>query len=383
MQAARYFQLIQRNARRSRTRLLATLGGCTLAALVVSICLVADDSLRAVQQRAAAQPNLIVHQRGRHCPATSVLPDTVARQIGALADVALAMPVAYLETPCQAVTDVTVVHGIDKQLFQQFRAFSIAPAALRAFLNDRTAALVGDRIAARYDWRVGQLVTMQELRGISFTVCGTYTTHGSVYDSLILVDRDFLQASLGQAGLSSFVLVRPVEHADSAALAARIDALPLPVPTQTQSEQAHMSTALAQLRDLIDLSRLVQSVVMLLLLMAMGNGVAMAMRDRTREFGVLRTLGFGRAQIAVLVLGEVVLVAGAGAALGCLVTYVLVLTGLLGTVSACGFTIAMRMSVWVWLLCVALIVSVATVSGIFPAWRAGRVDVVRTIRKDD
>jgi ABC-type lipoprotein release transport system permease subunit len=77
------------------------------------------------------------------------------------------------------------------------------------------------------------------------------------------------------------------------------------------------------------------------------------------------------------------LVAGAGAALGCLVTYVLVLTGLLGTVSACGFTIAMRMSAWVWLLCVALIVSVATVSGIFPAWRAGRVDVVRTIRKDD
>lgn len=383
MQLSSYAKLIVKNLRRSRTRLLATLGGCALAALVVSICLVADASLRAVQQRAAAQPNLIVHQRGRHCMATSELPDSAAQQIAAVPGVALAMPVFYLETPCQSATDVTVVHGVDKHLFMQFRAFSIPPQALQQFMRDRTAALVGDRIAARYGWRPGQFVTMQELRGISFTIAGIFTTHGSIYDSLILLDRVFLQDTLGKRGTSSLVIVKPADEVDAAALAARIDALPLPVPVQTQSEQAHLSTALAQLRDLIDVSRVVQAVVVLLLLIAMGNGVAMAMRDRTREFGVLRTLGFRGGHIALLVLGEILLLAVAGALLGCAITHALVRAGVLDTVSACGFTISLRMHAWVWLVCLGLIAAVAALSGAAPAWRAGHVDVVSTIRKDD
>lgn len=383
MHLAAFATLVIKNVLRSPTRLIATLGGCALAAFIVSTCLVADASLRAVQRRAGAQPNLMVHQRGRHCLATSELPDTIAQRIAALPGVALTMPVAYLETPCQSATEVTVVHGVDKHLFTHFRAFSIASDALQRFLHERTAALVGDRIAARYGWRPGQFVTLQELRGISFTIAGIFTTHGSIYDSFILLDRVFLQETLGKRGMCNLILVKPDAQADTAALAAQINALPLPVPVQTLSEQAHLSTALAQLRDVIDVSRVIQSVVVVLLLIAMGNGVAMAMRDRTREFGVLRTLGFRSGHIALLVLGEVVVLALAGALLGSLLTFLLVRTRILDTVSACGFTVSLRMTASVWLLCFATILLVAALSAAWPAWRAARLDIVNAIRKND
>ncbi|MCX7848179.1 MAG: FtsX-like permease family protein [bacterium] len=383
MQLSSYARLVVKNARRSRTRLVATLGGCALAALIMSVCMVVDTTLRGVEERAEAQPNLIVHRRGRHCLATSEVPDVVAERIAGVAGVALAMPVVYLETPCQSATDVTVVHGVDKGLFMEFRAFSVEPGALEEFRRVRTAALVGERIAARYGWRPGQFVTMQELRGISFTIAGIFTTHGSIYDSVILLGREFLQDTLDKRGTSNMVLVKPAEGVDVRALGARIDGLPLPVPVQTQTEEAHLSTALAQLGDLIEVSRVVQGAVAFLMLIAMGNGVAMAMRDRTREFGVLRTLGYRGDQIAGLVLGEILMLALAGGMVGCAITQGLVVAGVLDSVSACGFTVSLRMGVREWLMCMGVIAGVAAVSGAAPAWRAGHVDVVSTIRKGD
>ena len=52
------------------------------------------------------------------------------------------------------------------------------------------------------------------------------------------------------------------------------------------------------------------------LLLVMGNTMAMTVRERTREVGTLKALGFQRGTITALFLGEAVMVSSIGAGIG-------------------------------------------------------------------
>jgi putative ABC transport system permease protein len=52
------------------------------------------------------------------------------------------------------------------------------------------------------------------------------------------------------------------------------------------------------------------------LLLVMGNTMAMTVRERTREVGTLKAIGFKRYTIAGLFIGEAILLASVGAAIG-------------------------------------------------------------------
>ena len=58
--------LILRNLRRSKIRLIATLGGCTVAAVIVCFFLAADTSMKNMLSRAEAGNNLVVTQQDRY-----------------------------------------------------------------------------------------------------------------------------------------------------------------------------------------------------------------------------------------------------------------------------------------------------------------------------
>ena len=54
------------------------------------------------------------------------------------------------------------------------------------------------------------------------------------------------------------------------------------------------------------------------------NTMMMSVFERTREFGVLRAIGWSRLRVLALVMGESVMVSLSGAMLGCLAGYVAV-----------------------------------------------------------
>ena len=58
--------LILKNMLRSKTRLLATAGGCTIAAFVVCFFLTVDNSLTSMLDQAGTSNNLVVRQKDRH-----------------------------------------------------------------------------------------------------------------------------------------------------------------------------------------------------------------------------------------------------------------------------------------------------------------------------
>ena len=58
-----------------------------------------------------------------------------------------------------------------------------------------------------------------------------------------------------------------------------------------------------------------------IILLILANTIAMAARERTREYAVLKTLGFSSIHIVGLIAGESLLLAGLGGALGLALTF--------------------------------------------------------------
>jgi putative ABC transport system permease protein len=305
------------------------------------------------------------------------------KAIGDLPQVAEAMPVRLKMTNCMASTDVVAVHGVDKDLFTRFHDYDLDPADLAAFRADTSGALVGRRIAARYGWKPGQRVTLQELGDINFTVRGLYAAGDASRDHLILVGRRFLQEADDEQGVSHQVFVRLRPGADAEESGRAIDALAFTVPTTTQREDLHRAAALDQLQDIARVGNGVVVGVILVILLAVGNAIAMAARERVREFAVMRTLGFPRRAVAFLVLGEGALLALAGSVAGCAAVQALISARLVTAVATCGLTVELLGSPLVWAASLGAVTLAGLAGSVLPAWSSARLEITAALRQED
>ena len=293
------------------------------------------------------------------------------------------MPIKLLMTSCQSASDIIAMHGVDKNTFRKFRNYDVPQEAVEAFRADRSGALVGNMIARRYGWKVGRNVVLQELDGISFNISGVFTTDGSADDFLILAGRRFLQEAVSEQGISNRVMIRLKPGADPDAAARAIDAMPLAVKTVTQREETFMSASIDQLRDMVTISRIVIVVIIAVILIAMGNAISMTTLERTREFGILRTLGFRRGAVLSMVLSEGAVQALVGAVVGCAIVQAIISANLLKSVSTCGVTITLTSGYAVWLTGVGVICLGGLLGSAAPAWRASRLEIVNAIAHEE
>lgn len=293
------------------------------------------------------------------------------------------MPVRIMMTSCQSSTDVIALHGVDKPRLTVFRRHEIKDDERAAFEADVSGALVGEKIARRYRWKVGQGVTLPELGDVSFNVRGIVPERGSTDDFLIYVGRRFLQEADGEQGLSHYVLVKARPGIEPSEVCRAIDSLPLTVQTTSQPEEALVTTILDQLADLVRLSRGIIAIIIVVVLIAVGNAISMATRDRSREFGVLRTLGFPKRAIAAMVMGEGAVLGLIGAVMGCLLVQILVVAGLIQAVSTCALTVDFLVGLSDWLVTLAVVILAACVGSSLPAWAAARADIVTALRPQE
>jgi putative ABC transport system permease protein len=300
-----------------------------------------------------------------------------------LPQVAEVMPVKLEMTSCQAATDVITMHGVDKDKFQVFHEFKIDRAALESFRQTREGGLAGERIAKRYGWQPGQDVVLKELKGISFHLCGTFTATGVGDDTVIVVGRRFLQEAVQEEGISNQVLVKLKPGADASEVSKAIDQMPFTIHTSTRAEEIYLSESLDQLADLVSVSKVVLFVVAGVILLALGNAIAMATRERTGEFAVLRTLGFQKGMILMMVMMEGLFQALMGGLLGCLIVHVLVAGGLVKTVATCGITINLVVGAWAWGVALGAVVLAGLLGCLGPAWFSSRIEIVTALRKED
>src|SRR6202166_2853032 len=204
------------------------------------------------------------------------------------------------------------------------------PAEQRlAWQRDRQGVIVDDTLAKKYGWKLGDRIVLKGdiypvdlelyVRGV-FT---SYPDNKSVYFNAKYVEEavDFFK---GRAGTFSILAATP---GDVSRIASTIDDTfhNSPQPTKSESEKAFGLEFVAMLGNVKAFILMICSAVVFATLLVSANTMAMSIRERTREVAVLKTLGFTRQSILRLYIGEAVLVALTGGALGCLLAVGLVI----------------------------------------------------------
>jgi putative ABC transport system permease protein len=265
---------------------------------------------------------------------------------------------------------------------QTMPAMQIAPAAIQAFRGARDAMLVSDELMKRFGWKVGQRVPLTSVvwenknggRTWDYTIVGTYSAPTSlVLRNSLQTNYDYLdQSRTKNEGMTNAFLVRVTDPMKAAAVAAALDALTRNSPYETKSE-SEAQYARDSVQGIGDVGFLVDSIVgavFFTLLISVGGVMAESARERTRDIGVLKALGFSDRGVLAIALSETALVCLCAALAG------LLIAGWLFPIATrvIGFNAVQQGPVFVDGLAVAL--ALALISGLPPALRALRLPVI-------
>ncbi len=256
----------------------------------------------------------------------------------------------------------------------------------QAFMHLRTAAVASSDLAERMHWKIGEKIF---LTGDIFPVNAELTLVGIFTDpnttESLFFSQEYLRQMLGnnsarQDEVGSFQV--QVERADQVAPVARtIDEIfaNSPAPTKSESEQAFALQFVSFLGNVKLFLMAICAAVTFTVLLVSANTMAMSVRERIREVGILKTLGYTPGTILFMILGE----AGVLAVLG----------GVFGLLLAMGLTNVIRHGpsfmqamktltitpdVGSGLLVLAFFIGVA--SSFVPAYNASRTPILEALR---
>lgn len=379
-----WWRLLLASALRSRVRTLLTLLTVAVTVAIFTGLTALDRGVSTMVDRTGSDLVLTVFERYKACPPFSRLPLHYADRIASVPGVRAVMAERFLLSNCQTTTDLVAVHGIDAEQFRLFRSIEVPDEQWAAFQGERGSAMVGSRIASRYGWKPGDQVTLKELQGISFVVRGIFTAPGSSLESVILLDRTYVEQALRQVGVETMflVLVDSPAHVDPVSQA--IDAAFANAGTQTQTgpERSFIASAIDDFRALVQVAQIVGWCALALLAVAVANTVSLSIRDRLRELAVLRTCGYTTGQVICLVVGEAGFMALGASMIGVAVAGIGIAAGGL-QIGVEGYTIVPNMTVTSAVTSVLLGAALGMVAAWWPAWQAAHMPVVAALREVD
>ena len=255
----------------------------------------------------------------------------------------------------------------------------------QAFVKDRTGAIVGPGLIKRFGWKVGDRIPLQGtfLPGTwEFTLDGVYQIKDNIGDSnQFWFQWDYFQEKVPDRykSMVGWYYVKVANPDDSARVAKAIDDefSNSTYETKADTEKAFAIGWVKQFGNIKLIIMVIGAVVFFTLLLVTGNTMATAVRERISELAIFKALGFPDRVVLLLVLGESVLIACVGGAIGLGLAKLIAMAG----DPTGGFLPIFYMPAKVipWGFASALAVGAA--SAFFPAIRAKRLRVVDALRR--
>ena len=177
--------------------------------------------------------------------------------------------------------------------------------------------MLGWRAAANLGLGVGDRLVAN---GTTNTVVGIYSTGNSFGDAGAMFPLPAIQGYNRVPGIVTLAFVKVDSGVTPASVAGRIDySMPELTTIRTASQFGRADQNLVYLRAAVN-----GSTVLAILIGAVivGNTMLLSLFERTREFGLLRAIGWTRRRTVGLLLGESLLVALIGAMLGVSLSFV-------------------------------------------------------------
>ncbi|HEV3060117.1 MAG TPA: FtsX-like permease family protein [Vicinamibacterales bacterium] len=380
----KFVGLVLKSARRSKRRTFLTVMSVAIAVFLFASLRAVLDGFNAATE--ASSSTRIITQRS-----TSLF---------------FSMPTSHAEvirnTPgVQDVTWASWFGGVYKDPQNFFAQFAVEPESYlrlypevlltpeerKAFLEDRTACIVGDGLAKRYGFKVGDKISLQVgipvygTKDFDYNVRGIYRSGGAAVDNQSMMFHwKYADERSLQPGLAGWFIAQIANPDRATEVASAIDGkfANSPNETKTETEKAFQSTFVSMFGNLNLLLGSIALAVVITTLFVSANTMAMSVRERTTEIAVMRTLGFRARTIFLLVAGEGLVMAVVGGAIGGLLARAIVNPDILRTG---GFIPDMRVNYANMLAGLALSALIGVLAGLIPATMASRLKIVDALRR--
>ena len=385
----RYLSLILKNSLRNRRRSILTIGSIAISLCILGVLMAMYQAMFLGDPTPSQALRLITRHR---------------------VSLTQNFPIYYREKiqRVPGVKDLTVWQwfgGIykdnrdPKNMFSRFAAdpshifnvlteYQMPDEQKLAFQHERTGCIISRTLANQLNFKLGDRIT---LVGdylpvtLDLKVVGIYEEPDKMPQ--LYFSYDYLKESL-PAG-SSFrdqvgaFLIEADTADDVPRIAAAIDHEfeNSPFPTKSESEKAFQLSFASFLGNLKLFIMAICGAVTFTILLVSGNTISMSVRERIREVGILKTLGFSPGAILGIILGEAAVISLIGGLLGSLLA-----SGMCSMIShspAANFmaglsTLGITPVVGLISLAVALLIGVA--SSFVPAWGASRTTILDALR---
>jgi len=257
----------------------------------------------------------------------------------------------------------------------------------RAFRNTRTGAVVGESLARKFNWKLGDKIPLQATifpqknggNTWTFDLVGIYRVADPKQkrqENILFFNWDYFdEARAFGNGNVGWYVVRVSDRNRAQQVAQAVDALSVNSDheTKTQTEQAFNAAFVGQFGDIGLIVGAIMGAVFFTLILLTGNTMAQAVRERIPELAVLKTIGFSNRSVLGLVLAESVLLILLGGAIG------LVLAGVVvdAVRAELGTEVPMsRLGAAIWLRGLGLMILIGLLVGALPARRGMRLRIV-------
>lgn len=317
------------------------------------------------------------------------------------------MPVAYAQR-MRAVEGVTRVswanwfggvYQTERNFFPQFAVeaesylrlypeYRLSEAERLAFLKDRQGAVVGRKLAHQYGWKLGDTIP---LRGTIYPGTWTFTLRG-IWDGAekktdegqMLVHYAYINEAIqkrfpGRGNATGAFILGIDNPANAALIAQRVDAefRNSLAETLTETEAAFQLSFVSMSEAILVAIEAVSLIVIVIIMAVMANTMSMTARERLAEYATLKALGFPPGFVVRLLLGESLLIAALGGALGMALTF----PAVAGIGAALGsFLPSFEIAPLTLLQQAGAALVVGLVAAAWPAWKMSRIDIVQGLR---
>ena len=379
----KYLHLIWAALFRSKTRTLLTLLSVTAAFFLFGML----DSVRVAFNSGGdvtGANRMVVASR---LSITQMLPYSLTPQIASIDGVKRSSFAAWFGGIYRDPKNFFPNFSVGPGYLDLYPEFKLPDAQRKAWDADRQGAIVGEALAKRHGWKVGDTIPLQA------TIFPTKGSNDWTFklDGIFRIDDEkrkgqeqmllfhwnyFDEANDYVKGRVGWYIIQLDDAGAADRVSKAIDALSANSDheTKTQTEEAFNQSFAKQIGDIGLIVTAIMGAVFFTLLLLTGNTMAQAVRERIPELAVLKTIGFSNRSVLGLVLGEAVLLVAIGGLLGLLLAPIAMTAA---TRMSGGFIqLPSNLPPESWITGLVLMLAFGVLAGLLPALRAMRLNIV-------
>ncbi len=382
----KFLRLMVKNAGRNRRRTALTILGVA-ASLFLLVSL--RTFLGELEGASTLTPSSALRLVSIHSVSMSMpMPLAYRQRIEAVPGVEMVTPFQWFGGYYQDPQNFFAQFGVDPTVMVRLATdYTFNQEEAQAWVKDRTGAWVARKLMERFGWKIGDRITI--IGGLypfnlDLTIRGTYRgpdEGGLFFHYDYFNELQKATTTMSPDRVASFWMKARTPE-DVPRVAAAIDGMfrNTDAPTRTDTEKAFTLSFAAMLGNVRLFLSLIAGAVLFAIFLVTANTMAMTVRERSAEVAVMKTLGFRRAQILGMFVGESAGVALLGGLIG--VGGARLIFGNFDWYRATGgiiqhFNVAPSTMV----LGMGLAILLGVVSAAVPAWQASRQSIVTALRQ--